>query len=139
MTYDHQCRIYCQLFYSVIRITTPLLFGAMGALICKQAACCTLPLRPVCCSLRPSSAWLLLPAFTQSLWVGLLAGMVGGVLLMLAPGLLHLKLDANITLTGIALNTPFSGGTRVPDVPDVRREGASTSLPSLVFPNIDIP
>ena len=52
--------------FSVIRITTPLMYGAMGALICKQggvlhiafasrAVYCISHLRRACC-LRPSSA-----------------------------------------------------------------------------------
>ena len=65
--------------------------------------------------------------------------MVGGVLLMLALGYFTYKLNANITLTGIALNTLASGGTVFLMYLMCGEKGASTSLPSLVFPNIDIP
>ena len=95
--------------YSVIRITTPLLFGAMGALICKQGG--VLHIAFEACMLFAAFFGMAASAFTQSLWVGLLAGMAGGVLLMLALGYFTYKLDANITLTGIALNTLASGGT----------------------------
>ena len=97
--------------YSVIRITTPLLFGAMGALICKQGG--VLHIAFEACMLFAAFFGMAASAFTQSLWVGLLAGMVGGVLLMLALGYFTYKLDANITLTGIALNTLASGGKLV--------------------------
>lgn len=123
--------------YSVIRITTPLLFGAMGALICKQGG--VLHIAFEACMLFAAFFGMAASAFTQSLWVGLLAGMGGGVLLMLALGYFTYKLDANITLTGIALNTLASGGTVFLMYLMCGEKGASTSLPSLVFPNIDIP
>ncbi len=123
--------------YSVIRITTPLLFGAMGALICKQGG--VLHIAFEACMLFAAFFGMAASAFTQNLWVGLLAGMVGGVLLMLALGYFTYKLNANITLIGIALNTLASGGTVFLMYLMCGEKGASTSLPSLVFPNIDIP
>ncbi len=50
-------------------------------------------------------------AFTQNLFLGFAAGMAGGIGIMLLLGYFTLKLNSNVVLTGIALNTLASGGT----------------------------
>lgn len=123
--------------FSVIRISTPLLFGAMGALICKQGG--VLHIAFEASMLFAAFFGMAASAFTQSLWLALLFGIIGGVVIMALLGYFTLKLDANVVLTGIALNTLASGGTVFLMYLLCGEKGTSNSLPSLTFPNIDIP
>lgn len=123
--------------YSVIRITTPLLFGSMGALVCKRGGVLHIAFEAT----MLTAAWfgVAASALTQSLFIGMLAGMAGGIAIMLALGYFSLKLQANVTLTGIALNTLASGGTVFLMYLLCGEKGTSNSLKSLVFPTVNIP
>lgn len=123
--------------YSVIRITTPLLYGALGALICKQGG--VLHIAFEACMLFATFFGVVASALTQSVFLGLLAGMAGGILVMLLFGYFTLQLNANLVLTGIALNTLASGGTVFLMYLLCGEKGTSNSLPSLVFPSVNIP
>ena len=123
--------------YSVIRITTPLLYGALGALICKQGG--VLHIAFEACMLFAAFFGVVDSALSQSDFLGLLAGMAGGILVMLLFGYFTLQLNANLVLTGIALNTLASGGTVFLMYLLCGEKGTSNSLPSLVFPSVNIP
>ncbi|MBR1821045.1 MAG: ABC transporter permease [Clostridia bacterium] len=123
--------------FSVIRITTPLMFGAMGALICKQGGVLHIAFEAT--MLFAAFFGMAASAFTNSLWLALLAGVAGGVLTMLLLGYFTLMLDANVVLTGIALNTLASGGTVFLMYLLCGEKGTSNALQSLTFPNVDIP
>ena len=123
--------------FSVIRITTPLMFGAMGALICKHGG--VLHIAFEAAMLFAAFIGMAVSAFTQSLWIALISGIAGGVIIMLLLGYFTLMLDANVVLTGIALNTLASGGTVFLMYLFCGEKGTSNSLPSLTFPNVDIP
>ena len=123
--------------YSVIRISTPLLFGAMGALICKRGG--VLHIAFEACMLFAAFFGMAASAYSQSLFVGILAGIAGGVMVMLLMGYFNLKLQANVVLTGIALNTLASGGTVFLMYLMTGEKGTSNSLPSLVVPAWNIP
>lgn len=123
--------------YSIIRISTPLIFGAMGALICKRGG--VLHIAFEASMLIAAFFGMAASAYSQSLIVGLLAGMAGGILTMVLLGVFSLKLKADPTLTGIALNTFASGGTVFLMYIMAGEKGTSNALPSLVFPTIDIP
>ena len=111
--------------YSVIRITTPLLYGALGALICKQGG--VLHIAFEACMLFAAFFGVVASALTQSVFLGLLAGMAGGILVMLLFGYFTLQLNANLVLT-VFLMYLLCG-----------EKGTSNSLPSLVFPSVNIP
>lgn len=123
--------------YSIIRITTPLMYGAMGALICRRGG--VLHIAFEASMLFASFFGVAVSAFTQSLFWGLMAGMAGGILTMVLLGYFSLKLRANVVLTGIALNTLASGGTIFLLYLLTGEKGTSNSLPSLVFPTVQIP
>ena len=123
--------------FSVIRITTPLMYGAMGALICKQGG--VLHIAFEASMLFAAFFGVAASALTQNLLAGLVAGLLGGIITMILYGYFTIKLDAAAVLTGIALNTLASGGTVFLMYILCGEKGASNSLPSLVFPNITIP
>ena len=123
--------------YSVIRITTPLLFGAMGALICKRGG--VLHIAFEACMMSAAFFGMAASAFTQNLFLGFAAGMAGGIGIMLLLGYFTLKLNSNVVLTGIALNTLASGGTVFLMYLLCGEKGTSNVLPSLAFPTVNLP
>lgn len=123
--------------YSVIRITTPLLYGAMGALICKQGG--VLHIAFEACMLFSAFFGMAASAVTQSLLAGFVVGMAGGIVIMLLLGYFTLNLNSNVVLTGIALNTLASGGTVFLMYLMCGEKGTSNALPSLAFPAVEIP
>lgn len=123
--------------YSVIRVTTPLLFAALAALICNRGGVLHIAFEGT--MLTAAFCGVVGSAYSQSLLVGLLSGLAGGIAIMVLLGYFNLVLNANVVLTGIALNTFASGGTIFMLYVLVQDKGLSTSLPSLTFPNIQIP
>lgn len=123
--------------YSVIRVTTPLLFAALAALICNRGGVLHIAFEGT--MLTAAFCGVVGSAYSQSLLVGLLAGIAGGVAIMMLLGYFNLVLNANVVLTGIALNTFASGGTIFMLYVLVQDKGLSTSLPSLTFPVVNIP
>lgn len=123
--------------YSTVRITTPLLFGAMGALICKRGG--VLHIAFEASMLFAAFFGMAASAYSQSLLLGLLAGMAGGILAMVIYGYFTIKLNAAAVLTGIAMNTLASGGTVFLMYIMCGEKGTSNAMPSLTFPTVNIP
>ena len=123
--------------FSVIRITTPLLFGALAALICNRGGVLHIAFEGT--MLTAAFCGVVGSAYSHNLFVGLLAGCAGGIAIMLLLGYFNLILNANRVLTGIALNTFASGGTVFMLYVLCNDKGLSTSLPSLTFPTVTLP
>lgn len=123
--------------FSVIRITTPLMFGAMGALICKRGG--VLHIAFEASMLFAAFFGMAASAYSQSLLLGVLAGMAGGILAMVIYGYFTIKLNAAAVLTGIAMNTLASGGTVFLMYIMCGEKGTSNAMPSLVVPSWNIP
>ena len=130
--------IFSQSFgYSIIRVTTPILFATMGALISNKAGVVNISLEGT--MLSSALAGVLVSAFTDNLLAGLLAGLLVGILLSLLLAYFHLNLKTNIFLTGIAINLLSSGATVFLLYIFARDKGISANLASKVFPNVVIP
>lgn len=130
--------IFSQSFgYSIIRVTTPILFATMGALISNKAGVVNISLEGT--MLSSALAGVLVSAFTDNLLAGLLAGLLVGILLSLLLAYFHLNLKTNIFLTGIAINLLSSGATVFLLYIFARDKGISANLASKVFPNVAIP
>jgi simple sugar transport system permease protein len=123
--------------YSVIRVTTPLLFAALAALVCNRGGVLNIAFEGA--MLTAAFCGVVGSAYSQNLYVGLLSGLAGGIGIMLLLGYFNLVLNANVVLTGIALNTFASGGTVFMLYVLCNDKGLSTSLKSLAFPNVSIP
>lgn len=123
--------------FSVIRVTTPLLFAALAALVCNRGGVLNIAFEG--CMLTAAFCGVVGSAYTHSLFVGLVAGLAGGIGIMMLLGYFNLVLNANVVLTGIALNTFASGGTVFMLYVLCNDKGLSTSLDSLAFPTLDIP
>lgn len=123
--------------FSIIRVSTPLIFGAMAALICNRGGMLHIAFEGV--MLTAAFFGMLGSALSQSVLVGLLCAIIGGILISLMMGYFNLILNSNRVLTGIALNTFASAGTVFALYLLVQDKGTSNSLPSLTVPMVNIP
>lgn len=123
-----------EFWYSVIRVTTPILFAALGALISDSAGVINIALEGS--MLWSAFAGVVFSAWFDSAWIGLLAAIIIGALvgLMLAYFALNLKTD--IILSAIALNLMAAGGTVFLLFVVSGDRGISSSLDSRVLPKL---
>lgn len=123
--------------FSIIRVSTPLIFGAMAALVCNRGGMLHIAFEGV--MLTAAFFGMLGSALSQNVLVGILCAIAGGVLISLMMGYFNLILNSNRVLTGIALNTFASAGTIFALYLLVQDKGTSNSLPSLTVPMVRIP
>ncbi|MGE5590443.1 MAG: ABC transporter permease [Bacillota bacterium] len=123
--------------YSVLRVTTPLLFAALGAVVSDLAGVINIGLEGM--MLFGAFAGVAVSAFTGSALWGLVAAVLAGLIMSLILGYFSLKLKTDIILAGIALNLFASGGTVFLLYMVAHDKGVSTSLASKVLPQIRIP
>ncbi|MGG0823401.1 ABC transporter permease [Paenibacillus turicensis] len=123
--------------FSVLRVTTPILFAALGALISNRAGIINIGMEGI--MLVSALAGVIISAYTQSAWIGLLGAVMAGTLIAGLLAFFTLKFKTHIILGGIAINMFASGGTVFLLYLLSGDKGSSTSLPSKVLPSIDIP
>lgn len=123
--------------FSVLRVSTPLIFGSMAALICNRGGILHIAFEGI--MLSAAFFGMLVSALTQNILLGIIGAMAGGLLISLMLGYFNLILNSDRTLTGIALNTFASAGTVFALYLLVQDKGTSSSLPSLTVPIVTIP
>lgn len=123
--------------YSILRVTTPILFAALGALISDKAGVINIALEGI--MLISALTGVIFSALTGSAWMGLLAAIVIGALIGIVLAYFSLNLRTDIILAGIALNLMAGGGTIFFLYLVAKDKGISTSLKSRVLPKLTIP
>ncbi|MDR0400801.1 MAG: ABC transporter permease [Treponema sp.] len=88
--------------YAILRVTTPLLFAAMGNVISSRAGVSNIAMEGT--MLMSALAGVLFSAWSQSAAVGLLCAILVGVLFSAFMAYLNLYLGTSIIMGGIALN-----------------------------------
>ncbi len=122
---------------AVLRVSTPILLAALGALISDRAGVINIGIEGI--MLAGAFAGVVGSAFSGNAWVGLLAAIVVGCALGAAlAGAVH-GLKADLILSGVALNLACTSGTVLLLFALTGDKGMSGSLPSKVLPNIDLP
>lgn len=123
--------------YAVLRVTTPILFAALAALISNRAGVINISLEGT--MLTAALAGVVASAFTGSAFLGLIAAILAGIFVALILAYFSLNLKADIILTGIALNLLASGGTVFLLYLITHDKGVSISLKSLMMPKVVLP
>ncbi|MBU5486179.1 ABC transporter permease [Clostridium sp. MSJ-11] len=123
--------------YAILRVTTPILFASLAALISNKAGVINIGLEGI--MLSAALGGVITSAFTQSALVGIICAVIVGVLLSLLLAYFSLNLKSDIILTGIALNLLASGGTVFLLYLVAKDKGISISLKSMVAPEVSIP
>ena len=124
-------------FYSIFRVTTPLLFASMGAVISDVAGVPNIALEGM--MLIAAFAGMFFSYFFESALMGLLFALLFAVLCAGVLAFFTLYYKTNIILGGIAINSLASGGTIFFLYLAAHDKGTSVSLPSKVQPNVNIP
>jgi simple sugar transport system permease protein len=123
--------------FSAIRVTTPILFAALGALISNKAGAANIGLEGI--MLMSALAGVVFSAYTHSAFIGLLGAILIGLISASVLAYFTLKLKTDVILGGIALNFFANGGTIFVLYYLTGDKGTSASLTSMVLPNINIP
>lgn len=126
---------------SVIKLSTPLIYGALGAAICHKAGMLNMALEGM--MLCSALAGVLISGFCGNVWLGVLGAAAVGILVGLIIAGFNLSGKTDLYLTCIALNLAAAGGT-VFVMYMFTNEKATTAaaikayvVPSLVIPVID--
>ncbi|HHW17535.1 MAG TPA: ABC transporter permease [Firmicutes bacterium] len=122
---------------SILRVTTPILFATLGAVVADLAGVVNIALEGM--MLVSAFTGVAVSAFTGSAWIGLICGVAVASALGLVLGYFHLKLKTNIILAGIALNLLATEGTVFLLYIVAHDKGVSSSLASKVIPEWQIP
>ena len=123
--------------FSTLRLMTPILFPAMGAIISNKAGVPNIGLEGT--MLMSALAGVLGSAYTDSPFVGLLAALLMGISMAFILAYFTLQLETNIILGGIALNLFASGASIFILYVLTGDKGVSSSLPSGTLPSIHLP
>lgn len=95
--------------FSVIRVSTPLIFGAMAACVTQKAGLLNMGLESM--MLASALAGVVVSGITKSAWLGVLAGMAAGVLITMILCYFAFVLKSDLYLTSIAMNAALVSGT----------------------------
>lgn len=123
--------------YAVLRVTTPILYAALGNVISSKAGVSNIAMEGT--MLTSSLVGVLVSAYTGSAFVGLLAALVVGILFSAFMAYLNLYLGTNVIMAGIALNLFASKFTVYILYMLTGQKGNSASLASKQIPSVDIP
>ena len=124
--------------FSIIRVTTPLLYGALSSMMSELSGVSNIGIEGMMltCALTGvlSSAF-----FGANAGIGMLCAVVVGIALGLLLCFLITKLQTDAIITGIAYNLTASGLTVFLLYLAVGEKGISSSLVSGVLPSVEIP
>ena len=124
-------------WFSVLRVTTPILFPSIAVLITDKAGIVNISMEGT--MLFSALMGVVVSAWTQSAWLGLLGAMLAGMLLSLVLAGFTLEMKSDVILGGVAINLFADGGSVFLLYLLTKDKGTSVSLASKVLPGIDIP
>jgi simple sugar transport system permease protein len=126
-------------FFSILRITAPILFATLGAVVGEKAGVSNIGLEGI---MMVSALFGSLAAYWSGSWaVGVLVAVVIGILLALLMGFFAFNLKTDIILVGIAVNMVGSGGTLflVKVITNITEGKALASTTSLITKALQVP
>ena len=126
-----------EFIYMWIRVATPILLAALGAMVCSKAGVVNLGLEGI--MLISSLFGVLCSAVGGNLFWGFVGGVGSALVVSVIFAYFHLVLNANATLCGTAINTAATGLTIFVLQLATGEKGNSSSLQSFSFPNVEIP
>lgn len=130
--------IVAKFLFSVIRVSTPLIFGAIAACITRKAGLLNLAIESM--MLASALTGVLVSGATQSLAVGMLAAFAAAIGITMVIAYFAFVLKCDLYLTSIAMNTALVGGTVfVMFLATGQKANTSGSVASLSIGNLDIP
>ena len=125
------------LFFSILRVTTPVLFAAVGGMITQFAGVLNIALEGM--MLFSAFTSLLVAANSGSLLLAVIVGIATGVALSLVFAFFSLGLKGNIFIVGLATNLFATAATAYVTQAVFGRAGVVNILGTPVLPGIDLP
>ncbi len=133
---------------SILRVTTPILLPSLGALISDRAGVINIGLEGM--MLGAAFTGVIVSAYSQTWfgpetgqiigpWLGLVAGVFVSVMMALMLGFFHLRLNANLILSGVAISFLGSAATVAIMFELTGDRGNTSTLASLQIPFIQLP
>lgn len=133
-----------EFFFSIIRISAPIIFATLAAIVVEKAGFCNIGIEGL--MMFSALAGSLVSYYAGSWFWGLLAALATGVLMSLMMGFFAFRLKTDITLVGVAVNMMGSGGTLflckvITNLTQGKPMASTTGLitKSLCIPDIRIP
>lgn len=133
-----------EFFFSILRISAPILFATLAAIVVEKAGFCNIGLEGL--MMFSALAGSLVSYYAGSWFWGLLAALATGVAMSLIMGFFAFRLKTDITLVGIAINMMGSGGTLflckvITNLTEGKAMASTTGLITkrLCIPDITIP
>lgn len=124
--------------FSIIRVSTPLIFGAVAACVTRKAGLMNLAIESM--MLASALTGVLVSGATQSLALGMLAGFVAAIAITMIISYAAFVLKCDLYLTSIAMNTALVGGTVfVMYLATGQKANTASSVASLYVGSLDIP
>ena len=123
---------------AVIRVSTPLILGALAASVTRKAGLLNLAIESM--MLSSALAGVLVSGFTQSLFWGLMAGFGAAIAITMVISYAAFVLKCDLYLTSIAMNTALVGGTVfIMFLVTGQKSNTSGTIASKVVGNLNIP
>lgn len=125
--------------FSIIRITSPILFAALAAVVAEKAGVVNIGLEGI---MMISALFGVLFAYWTNSWlVGVLGAIIIGIIVAMIMAIFALKLKTDIILAGIAVNLLGGGGTvfLLYLFTGLKGNTASLTTPYMLTPKVDIP
>lgn len=128
-----------EFLFVILRITAPILFAALAAVVAEKAAMSNIGLEGT--MMLSALFGFLIAYWTQSWLVGVLGAVIVGTLLALMMGFFYLQFKTDIILAGIAVNMLGEGGAifLLFMFTGLRGNTAILVTPNILIPTIDIP
>ena len=124
--------------YSVIRISTPIMFVALCAVISEKAGLLNMAAESM--MLMSALVGVIVSAVSQSLGLGILAGAASSVAVTLFLCFATFVMKVDLYLMSIAMNLALSGATvYIMYMTTGVKSNTAATFASKVMPNIDIP
>lgn len=124
-------------WFGVLRSTTPVLFAALASLMSSISGITNMALEGA--MLFAALFAVIGAALTGNIWIGLLSAIAISVIVTLALGFFKMRLKADEIMVAIAINLLATGGTVFILYLITGNKSTSSSLPSGVFPTLNIP
>ena len=122
---------------SVIRISSPIIFPALGSLVSVKSGASNKALEGL--MLVGAFTGVMVSAYTGSVWWAVLSGMAAAVFIAAVLAIFHLYLGTDLFIGSLAVNMISSGGTIFLMYVFTGDKGNTGNLVSLTVTNVHIP
>lgn len=124
--------------FSVLRLSTPLIFAALSAAICEKAGLFNMAVESM--MLWGAITGVIVSGFSGSAWLGFLMAILVGIITAELIGFATVKGQADLMLAQIAINLASVGGTIfLLFALTGEKSNSAVAINSLAMPTIDIP